>query len=130
MAADARGVRRMNELHWLPAVEAARRIAAGELSPVELVGALLDRIDRIDPALHSVVRVDREAAMQEARNAEAEARRVACGHRLLRARRHASASRGASQRLLVLAARAGSDDDLDTTWAPVGRAPPGIRHSP
>ena len=64
----------MNELHWLPAVEAARRIAAGELSPVELVGALLDRIDRIDPALHSVVRVDREAAMQEARNAEAEAR--------------------------------------------------------
>jgi len=38
----------VSELHWLTATEAARAIAARELSPVELMTALLARIDRLD----------------------------------------------------------------------------------
>ncbi len=34
----------MNDLHWMTLVEAASAIAARELSPVELISALLERI--------------------------------------------------------------------------------------
>src|SRR3954447_14558175 len=62
----------MSTLHWLSAAEAARAIAARELSPVELTQALLDRIERLDAKLHVFVRLDAEAAMAAARAAEAE----------------------------------------------------------
>jgi aspartyl-tRNA(Asn)/glutamyl-tRNA(Gln) amidotransferase subunit A len=62
----------VSDLHWLTAAEAARAIAARELSPVELLTALLARIDRLDPTLHAFIRLDREAAMDAARAAEAE----------------------------------------------------------
>ncbi len=62
----------MSELHWLTAAEAARAIAAGKLSPVALMTALLERIGRLDPKLNVFIRLDAEAAMEAARAAEAE----------------------------------------------------------
>ena len=62
----------MSDLHWMTAVEAARAIAARELSPVELMTALLERIGRLDPKLNIFIRLDRDAAMDAAKAAEAE----------------------------------------------------------
>ena len=64
----------MTDLHWLTAGEAAHRIAARELSPVDLVQALLERTQRLDPKLNAFIRVDAEAAMAAAKAAEAEAK--------------------------------------------------------
>ncbi|CAN5922412.1 amidase [soil metagenome] len=63
----------IGELHWLGAAEAAQAIAARELSPVELMQALLDRIGRLDPRLNAFIRLDGDSAMAAARAAEAEA---------------------------------------------------------
>ena len=62
----------MSELHWLSAAEAVRAFAARRLSPVELLTALLARIERLDPTLHAFTRLDADAAMDAARAAEAE----------------------------------------------------------
>jgi aspartyl-tRNA(Asn)/glutamyl-tRNA(Gln) amidotransferase subunit A len=62
----------VSDLHWLTAADAARAIAAGQLSPVELMTALLERIARLDPKLNVFIRLDGEAAMDAARAAEAE----------------------------------------------------------
>jgi hypothetical protein len=62
----------MNDLHWMTLVESAGAIAARKLSPVELMSALLERIGRLDPKLNVFIRLDREAAMEEAKAAEAE----------------------------------------------------------
>ncbi|CAN5583241.1 amidase [soil metagenome] len=50
---------------WLVA-----RLAAGELSSVELTQHLLDRMERLDPLLHAFVAVDAEAALRRARVAD------------------------------------------------------------
>ena len=63
----------MSALHWLTVAAAARKIAAKELSPVELMDALLKRVEALDPRLNAFIRVDGEAAMAAARQAEAEA---------------------------------------------------------
>jgi aspartyl-tRNA(Asn)/glutamyl-tRNA(Gln) amidotransferase subunit A len=62
----------MSGLHWLTAAEAADAIRARKLSPVELTHALLDRIERLDPKLHVFIRLDRDAALEAAKAAEAE----------------------------------------------------------
>jgi len=62
----------VSDLHWMTAVEAARAIAARELSPVELMTALLERIGRLDPKLNVFIRLDRDAARDAAKAAEAE----------------------------------------------------------
>ncbi len=62
----------MSDLHWLTAAEASRAFAAKKLSPVELMTALLARIQRFDPKLHAFIRLDADAAMDAARAAEAE----------------------------------------------------------
>jgi aspartyl-tRNA(Asn)/glutamyl-tRNA(Gln) amidotransferase subunit A len=72
MAADAHWNRVMTDLHWMTATEAARAIAARELSPVELMGALLERIGRLDPKLNVFIRLDGDAAMDAAKAAEGE----------------------------------------------------------
>jgi aspartyl-tRNA(Asn)/glutamyl-tRNA(Gln) amidotransferase subunit A len=72
MAADARRNRVMTDLHWMTATEAARTIAVRELSPVELMGGLLERIGRLDPKLNVFIRLDGDAAMDAARAAEVE----------------------------------------------------------
>ena len=72
LATDACGSRAVSELHWLTAAEATRQFAARKLSPVELLNALLSRIERLDPKLHAFIRLDADAAMDAARVAETE----------------------------------------------------------
>ena len=72
MAANARVDSAVNDLHWLTAQEIAAAYAARRLSPVELVRALLARIDKLNPLLGAFIRVDAEAALDAARVSEAE----------------------------------------------------------
>jgi aspartyl-tRNA(Asn)/glutamyl-tRNA(Gln) amidotransferase subunit A len=51
--------------------EAAKQIAAKQLSPVELTRACLDRVKALDDRLHAFVLVTEERALAEARQAEA-----------------------------------------------------------
>jgi aspartyl-tRNA(Asn)/glutamyl-tRNA(Gln) amidotransferase subunit A len=60
------------EPHWLSAGEAAAAFRARALSPVEHLQALLARIDRHEPDLNAFIRLDADAAMDEARAAERE----------------------------------------------------------
>jgi aspartyl-tRNA(Asn)/glutamyl-tRNA(Gln) amidotransferase subunit A len=50
--------------------EAAKQIAAKQLSPVELTRACLDRVRALDDRLHAFVHVTEERALAEAREAE------------------------------------------------------------
>lgn len=58
-----------NELCWMPAVNMARAIARRHISPVEVVKALLDRIERLRD-LNTYVTVDGDGARRAARAAE------------------------------------------------------------
>jgi aspartyl-tRNA(Asn)/glutamyl-tRNA(Gln) amidotransferase subunit A len=58
------------DLASLTLAEAAAAIAAGDLSPVELTDACLDRIERLDPALNAFITVTAETARREARAAQ------------------------------------------------------------
>src|ERR1700748_112562 len=51
--------------------EAARAIAAKQLSPLELTRACLDRVHKLDGELHAFVHLTEERALAEARAAEA-----------------------------------------------------------
>ncbi|MCO6416793.1 amidase [Siccirubricoccus sp. KC 17139] len=57
---------------FLTIAEASRRIAARDLSPVELLNTCLARIDAVDAQLNSFVTLTRERAVAEAKAAEAE----------------------------------------------------------
>ena len=61
----------MTHLHDLTAAEAARQIRSRQISPVDLVEALLTRIERSQPMLKAFVTVDYEGARAAARAAEA-----------------------------------------------------------
>ena len=50
-------------LAWLTLAEAGRRFRSGELSPVELVRALLARIELLDGRCHAFLRLMPEAAL-------------------------------------------------------------------
>ena len=52
--------------------EAAQLVRAGQVSPVELTSACLERIERVDPALNAFITVTADAALAEARAAESE----------------------------------------------------------
>ena len=62
-------------LHTLDAVDAARAIREKVLSPVDLVEALLERIERIDGRIEAWALVDRDGARLAARRAADEAAR-------------------------------------------------------
>ena len=62
------------ETHFLTISEASRYIEAGELSPVDLANAFLDRISAVDNHLHSFLMVTRDVALAEAEKAEQEIR--------------------------------------------------------
>jgi len=62
----------VNDLHWMTVAEVAPAIAARNLSPVELMEALLERIGRLDPKLNAFIRLDADVAIHAARAAEAE----------------------------------------------------------
>jgi aspartyl-tRNA(Asn)/glutamyl-tRNA(Gln) amidotransferase subunit A len=58
------------DLCYESAASLARRIAAKELSPVELVDAVLDRIERWEPHINAFITVAADEARQAARAAE------------------------------------------------------------
>ncbi len=68
----------MTPLHWASATELADAFETRSLSPVELLDAVLQRIDRLDPALNAFIRLDPEGARSAAREAE---REIAAGRR-------------------------------------------------
>lgn len=55
---------------YLTIRETARRYRTGELSPVELVTATLERIEAVDASLHAFVEVLNDSALADARAAE------------------------------------------------------------
>jgi aspartyl-tRNA(Asn)/glutamyl-tRNA(Gln) amidotransferase subunit A len=59
------------ELCYMPATEMATAIKAKKVSPVEVVDAILARIDRLNPVLNAYCTVTHEAARAAARAAEA-----------------------------------------------------------
>jgi aspartyl-tRNA(Asn)/glutamyl-tRNA(Gln) amidotransferase subunit A len=62
----------MDELAFLSVAEASTGVRDGSLSPVRLVECLLERIERLDPLLHSYLFVDAESSLQAAKTAERE----------------------------------------------------------
>lgn len=58
------------ELISLSAVELRRRIGTKEISPVELLEACIDQIERVNPAVNAVTAVCYERAREEAKQAE------------------------------------------------------------
>jgi aspartyl-tRNA(Asn)/glutamyl-tRNA(Gln) amidotransferase subunit A len=62
----------MSDLPYLTIAEASRLIRARKLSPVEFVQALLARITAIDATYHAFIEVMEDAALAEAKTAEAE----------------------------------------------------------
>src|SRR5688572_23097528 len=60
----------MPDLHYLSACEQGELIRTRKLSPVDLVRASLERIERYDGALRAYITVCREQAMAAARHAE------------------------------------------------------------
>lgn len=56
------------------ALDLARAVAAGEVSPVETIAASLERIERLNPAVNAFAWVRSEQAMEDARRAEKDRR--------------------------------------------------------
>lgn len=67
-----------DELHALSLLEVSERIASGRLAPTALAREMLERIARVDRALHSYARVLPDHALAAAERAERELR---AGHR-------------------------------------------------
>ena len=59
-----------DDLCYESTVSLARRIRAGEVSPLQAVNAYLERIERVDPRVHSYLHVAADHALQAARRAE------------------------------------------------------------
>jgi aspartyl-tRNA(Asn)/glutamyl-tRNA(Gln) amidotransferase subunit A len=60
-----------DDLYYEAATSLAARVAAREISPVELTDAILDRIDMLEPKLNTFVTVIADHAREDARRAEA-----------------------------------------------------------
>jgi len=60
------------KLEWLTAAQISKAYRERKLSPVELVQSLIDRIDAIDDKVHAFLHVERETALAQARQAEAD----------------------------------------------------------
>ena len=63
------------DICYAGAADLSRALAGGQLSPVDIVGTLLDRIDLLEPKLGAFVEVYRDKAMAAARRT---ARFTAC----------------------------------------------------
>jgi amidase len=60
----------MSDLHYLTATEALRRFRTRELSPVELMEAVIARAETVEPAVNAFAQTHFEAALTAARAAE------------------------------------------------------------
>jgi amidase len=65
----------MTELHYWSIQSLSEKIRRGEISPVEVVRTMLDRIAALDGKLHSYITVMRDQSLARARIAEEELRR-------------------------------------------------------
>lgn len=63
------------DLTFTPAVEVARLYRARKVSPLEVVEAVLARIDALNPKVNAIVTLVRDSALREARRATASLRR-------------------------------------------------------
>lgn len=63
-----------HDLHFLSALEQAKLIQSGDISPVELVEASLVQIEKTDTQLNAWIQVDAEQALQAAQKAEQDIR--------------------------------------------------------
>src|SRR5512132_2084514 len=61
-----------NQICQLDTITLARAVAAKELSPVEAVEAVLERLDRLDPTLHMFTTVVPDQAREDAKRIEAD----------------------------------------------------------
>ena len=60
------------ELHFLSVAEQAKLLRDGELSPVELTEAYLERVERLNSSLFAYITVTADMALEQARRAEEE----------------------------------------------------------
>jgi amidase len=60
-----------SDLHYLPAAEALRMFRARELSPVELMKAVIARVEAVDPMVNALCHRFFDRALDQARTAEA-----------------------------------------------------------
>ncbi|MFH0801101.1 MAG: Asp-tRNA(Asn)/Glu-tRNA(Gln) amidotransferase subunit GatA [bacterium] len=63
------------ELYELTALEMSRRLESGEATSLELVESVLKRIDSVEPRIRAFLHLDREKALEEARQADLRRRR-------------------------------------------------------
>ena len=61
-----------NQICQLDTITLARAVAARELSPVEAVEGVLERLDRLDPTLHMFTTVVPDQARDAAKRIEAD----------------------------------------------------------
>ena len=61
----------MEDLCYLSATEARRQFKARKLSPVELMKAVIDQAQRVEPSINAFAQTHYEAALDQARAAEA-----------------------------------------------------------
>lgn len=58
------------EIHWMNAVELLESYRARELSPVEVTGAILERIEAVNPEINAIVTLTADLAGRQAKDAE------------------------------------------------------------
>ena len=61
----------MTDLHYLPATEALQAFRTRELSPVELVTAVINRAESVEPVINAFAETFFGQALEQARTAEA-----------------------------------------------------------
>jgi aspartyl-tRNA(Asn)/glutamyl-tRNA(Gln) amidotransferase subunit A len=61
----------MSDLHYLPATEALKQFRTRQLSPVELMQAIIDRAEKVEPAINAFAETFYDDALTQARAAEA-----------------------------------------------------------
>ena len=59
------------DLCFTPATELSRLYRSRKVSPLEVLRAVLERLDRVNPRVNAIVTLDREAALRQARRATA-----------------------------------------------------------
>jgi Asp-tRNA(Asn)/Glu-tRNA(Gln) amidotransferase A subunit family amidase len=69
----------MTDLHYLSAVDALRMFRTGELSPVELVSAVIARAEATEPVVNAFAETFYEQALAAAADAEARPRASTSG---------------------------------------------------